>query len=312
MPSFRRVASLDLGSNSSLLWIGDVSASGTLHTRLDLARITGLGRGLYRGLPLRSDARARVLEALEEYRPLLEQQGVEEVFAVGTAAWREASDGPRFAEEAGAVLGCTIEVVSGEREAQLTWLGVSGDYGRDSALAVCDPGGRSTELMWGIGAELIGLTSIYNGTLNSTTQYLLTDPPSTAEVQALFAELRERLSWLPIPDEYPHTLIGVSATAISYGSMALELSSWAPDRVEGYRLTRAVLDALVLRLASLDLAARMDVPGLDPLRADSIVAGGVILQACLEAVKSDALVVSSLGLRHGRVREAFQNGTLSF
>lgn len=307
----RRVASFDLGSNSSLMWIGDVLEDGTLKTVLDLARVTGLGRGLYKGLPLRADAKARVTEALEDYRSVMERYAVEKVYAVGTAAWREAFDGPHFAEEAGRVLGHPIEVVTGKREAQLTWLGVTSAFSLDRALAVCDPGGLSTELMWGVGDDLEGLTSLTWGTLNCTTEFLKEDPPTPESLTALREQLRESLSWIPIPFEYAHTLVGVSATATCYASMALELSTWAADRVEGFRLSQERLAELVAKLATLDLEARMEVPGLDPLRADVIVAGGLILGACMELVQSPEVVVSNLGLRHGRVREAYESGTLN-
>jgi exopolyphosphatase / guanosine-5'-triphosphate,3'-diphosphate pyrophosphatase len=286
-----RVGVVDLGTNSTRLLVADVDGE---HVE-DVVRrtaITRLGEGVderRRLLPLPA---ARVRNVLADYRRELEQLGAERVLAVGTSAVRDAENGEAFLGEIEWSYGFATRLVSGEEEAELTRRGVANGRGLVNGTLVLDVGGGSTELI--TSGDRV---SVDVGSVRLTERHLCSDPPAADELAAAARDVREAL-----PELDPSDAIGVAGTVTTLA--ALELGGYDRDRVHGHRLARAAVEAQLERLASLTLAERRELPGLEPERAPVIVGGAMVVREVLERYGLDGLEASERDLLHGAALEA--------
>jgi exopolyphosphatase/guanosine-5'-triphosphate,3'-diphosphate pyrophosphatase len=293
-----RVASIDVGTNTILLLVAEGRADG-LRAIADRCRIEGLGRGVDRTGLLDEEAIGRALDAIREYGHVIRDARVDRVAAVGTQALREATNGARFLDPAAALLGTPIEVIEGRREAELAFHAVVRSFPSlaEGPLLVCDVGGGSTEIIHGERGAIRSLVSVPIGSVRMTERFLHGDPPTPSEVQALYAALDEILAPLPLPSGAP--LVGIAGTVTTLGAVALALAPYDPERVHGLRLPRAEVERQIARYLALPLADRKRVPGLEPKRADTIIAGAAIVDRVMARAKVDEIVVSDRGIRWG-------------
>lgn len=300
-----RAAALDIGTNSQLLLVVEADSAGR-RTICDLAVVTRLGEGIEHSNRLRSEAIARNLEQLASYKRKLDELSVERVVAVGTMCLRRAQNASEFIESAAREIGIQIEVVSGEEEARLTYRGVSSNLPDDCQRPlVFDLGGGSIEFVMGNRERLLKRLSLEAGAVLMTERFLHSDPARASEMQALsdhlVADVLEPLRAIGDFD----LLLGVGGTVTSLGAMHLGLRSYDRDRIQGLQLTVRDISAQVEQLAGLDLAGRQQLAGLDPKRADIILAGALIVRDVCRLSGAGALTISDRGLRHGLLRERF-------
>jgi exopolyphosphatase/guanosine-5'-triphosphate,3'-diphosphate pyrophosphatase len=281
-----RVGVVDLGTNSTRLLVADVD-DGNVEELERRTEITRLGEGVDERRKLLPLPIARVRNVLAEYRRELERQGAERVLAIATSAVRDAENGEAFLGEVEWSYGFTTRLLTGEEEAALTCKGVANGRPLDNATLVLDIGGGSTEL-----STAARCVSLDIGSVRLTERFLRSDPPTPDELNACAAAVRKAL-----PALGPSRAIGVAGTITTFA--ALELGGYDPERVHGYRLTREGVQAQLHRLASLPLAERRQLPGLEPERAPVIVAGGVIIEEVLRRYGLDELEVSERDLLHG-------------
>jgi exopolyphosphatase / guanosine-5'-triphosphate,3'-diphosphate pyrophosphatase len=281
-----RVGVVDLGTNSTRLLVADVD-DGHVEEIERRNEITRLGEGVDERRKLLPLPIARVRNALTEYRRALEAQGAERVLALGTSAVRDAENGEAFLGEIEWSYGFTTRLLTGDEEATLTCKGVAngGPLGDDTL--VLDVGGGSTELI-----TLARSVSLDIGSVRLTERFLSSDPPTRQELDACGSAVRKAL-----PALGPRKAIGVAGTITTLA--ALELGGYDPERVHGHRLTRSGVQAQLARLASLPIAQRRQLPGLEPERAPVIVAGAVIVDEVLRRYGLDELEVSERDLLHG-------------
>jgi exopolyphosphatase/guanosine-5'-triphosphate,3'-diphosphate pyrophosphatase len=286
-----RVGVVDLGTNSTRLLVADVDDGHVdeVERRTDITR---LGEGVDKRRKLLPVPIARVRNVLAEYRRGLDAQGAERVLAIGTSAIRDAENGEAFLGEVEWSYGFKARLLSGDEEAELTARGVANGRRLDEDTLVLDIGGGSTELI--TAAKRLSLDI---GSVRLTERFLASDPPTREELNACAAAVREAL-----PELEPKHAIGVAGTITTLA--ALELGGYDPEQVHGYQLTRDAVEAQLERLASLPLAERRELPGLEPERAPVIVAGAVIVDEVLRRYGLDELEVSERDLLHGAALEA--------
>jgi len=286
-----RVGVVDLGTNSTRLLVADVDGT---HVEEVSRRtnITRLGEGVDERRKLLPLPVARVRNVLSDYRRELEQLGAERVLAIGTSALRDADNGEAFLGEVEWSYGFATRLLSGDEEAELTRRGVSNGRVLPDETLVLDVGGGSTELT--TAAER---TSLDVGCVRLTERHLHSDPPTAEELRAAAAAVRAAL-----PDIEPQEAIGVGGTLPTLA--ALELGAYDRDAVHGHRLSRVEVERQLERLASLPLAQRREVPGLEPERAPVIVGGVVIVREVLDRYDLDGIEVSERELLHGAALEA--------
>jgi len=286
-----RVGVVDLGTNSTRLLVADVN-DGHVDEVARRLTITRLGEGVDERRKLLPSPVARVRNVLSDYRRELEELGAERVLAIGTSAVRDADNGEAFLGEIEWSYGFKSRLLSGVEEAELTRRGVANGRAIGDETVVLDVGGGSTELITAHDRVSIDL-----GCVRLTERHLHSDPPEREELDAAALAVREAL-----PDWSPRDAIGVAGTVTSLA--ALELGEYDPERIHGYRLSREFVDRQLERLASLPLAERRELPGLEPERAPVIVAGAVIVREFLDRYGLDELEASERDLLHGAALEA--------
>jgi len=307
-----RLASLDLGTNTFLLLIAEMTAE-QITPVVDRETIVRLGKGVDVAGNLNAAAMQRGYACLQEYAALARQQNVEKIFAVGTSALRDAANRAEFLDAALAQTGVRIEVISGEKEARLTFAGtISNKTNLPGPLAVLDIGGGSTEVV--IGEAVLFSTpenslqarSADIGSVRLTERFIQNDPVQPEEVMQLrrHAETVMRATWPAASLAPVKMLIGTAGTITTLAAMAQAMGEYDAARIDGYMLTRQKLGELIMALRQRSVAQRCELPGLSAARADVILAGAIILETFLDIYKFPELLVSDRGLRFGVLVEA--------
>jgi exopolyphosphatase/guanosine-5'-triphosphate,3'-diphosphate pyrophosphatase len=298
-----RVGVVDIGTNSTRLYVADVE-DGRVAAELERRSIvTRLGEGVDTTGRLGEEPMGRVFAVLDQYRSALDELGVEGTTAVLTSAVRDAENGAEFSRAVRDRYRLEARTIPGEEEARLTYLGATSERPASGTgpVVVIDIGGGSTEVVIGEGEELRFHHSMQVGVVRFTERYLHTDPPHPDELTQLAAEVRAVVD-IEVPLEFrrtTETAIAVAGTATSLAAIDLELDPYDPDRVNGHRLPLGECELLLARLAALPLEKRRHVVGLDPDRAPTIVAGVVILVETLRAFEIDEVEVSEHDILYG-------------
>jgi exopolyphosphatase / guanosine-5'-triphosphate,3'-diphosphate pyrophosphatase len=302
------VAVIDIGTNSTRLLIADVDPStGAVEELLRRSRVTRLGEGVDSGGSLSEEAIARVLRTLADYRDAIDSHRCKANLAVLTSAVRDASNGASFAARVRDEYGFDARILTGEEEAQLTFLGaMSGRPIEDRPAAteptvVIDIGGGSTEFVVGLGRTAGFHVSLPAGVVRMSERHIHSDPPAPEELQSLALDTRAIfLDGLPPQERAPVKCgIAVAGTATSVAAIDQELDPYDPARVHGYPLGLATVELLLARLADMNEARRRALVGLHPDRAPTIVAGLILLAEAMRAFELDQVEVSEHDILHG-------------
>lgn len=304
-----RVAVVDIGTNSTRLLIAEVDREdGSVRELLRRSEVTRLGDGVDAAGALSEKASQRVFGRLAEYHEAIDRAGCEATMAVLTSAVRDASNGSEFAARVREDYALDARVLSGEEEAQLTFLGAMSARPQPSAgdasgepTVVIDIGGGSTEFVVGRGRAAGFHVSLPVGVVRMSERHVRSDPPAPHELQALAADVRATLlDGLP-PEERAAVRrgIAVAGTATSAAAIDMALDPYDSARVHGYGLLAATVELLLARLADMDEAARRKVRGLNPDRAPTIVAGMIVLGEALRAFELEQVEVSEHDILYG-------------
>jgi exopolyphosphatase/guanosine-5'-triphosphate,3'-diphosphate pyrophosphatase len=223
--------------------------------------------------------------------------------AVMTSAVRDAANGAQFADAVRERYGLTGRTLSGDEEARLSFLGATSTRAGDGALLVIDIGGGSTEMVEGAGGEVEFHVSTQVGVVRHSERHLRSDPPTAGELAALTEEV-ERAFAAAVPAR-ERALVAAAVAVAGTATQAAGVDRGAEGLdVEGHRLSAERLRAMLEQLASLPLERRREVPGLDPDRAPTIVAGVVILVEAMRAFDLDRIAVSEHDILYGAALEA--------
>jgi exopolyphosphatase/guanosine-5'-triphosphate,3'-diphosphate pyrophosphatase len=303
------VATIDIGTNTVLLLVARAGTGGRdVEVVEERAEITRLGRGIGGDGRLGTQGIERTLEALRAFAAAARQHGAR-LAVVGTEALRRAPNAADFLVPAQAILGVPVEVIDGAREAALTFAAVAAAFpdARTGPITVVDIGGGSTEIVIALDGEPSYRTSLPLGSVRLTERCIQHDPPQPSEVEAVARAVDEALSPVPFPPGGA-PLVGVAGTVTSLAAMALELATYDSARVHGHGLSLADLQRQIARLTQATAAEREAMVGLDPKRADVILAGAVILDRIARAAGSTAVRVSDRGIRWGLLQEILEAG----
>lgn len=305
----RRVAAVDLGTNSARLLVAEVGGSGagegtglvTLDRRM---RITRLGQGVDASRRLHPDAIARNLAVLREYREALDAFGVEAVRVVATSAARDSTNRDEFFNPAAGILGVGPELLSGEEEAALSFAGATAGLTEPAPYLVVDVGGGSTEIAAGTDHPEASV-SLDVGCVRVTEAYLHSDPPTPEELSAAVTVVRDHLN--DAEQAVPgmagcRTLLGLAGTVTTMAAIEQGLPRYDRDAIHHFRLTRSAAEDIFRTLATEPIEERRHNPGLEPERVDVIV-GGVIVVVCVmrqfgfeEMLVSEADILDGLAM----------------
>lgn len=307
----RRLGAVDIGTNSVRLLVADVEGAGADATVTTIDRrmtITRLGQGVDGERRLHPDAIARTLAVLDQYGAAARDLGVEAMRATATSAARDSSNRDALFDPADAALGVRPELLSGEEEARLSFLGATASLAAVGAAApylVVDIGGGSTEFVLGTDAP-VGLISIDVGCVRVTEQFLHSDPPAPEELSTAVTMVRDHLTDVEraIPElREARTLVGLAGTVSAVAAVEQGLHEYDRDRIHHFRLTKAAVEDVFRTLATESAADRSHNPGLEADRVDVIVGGVAVLATVLRTFGFDELLVSEEDILDGLVRD---------
>lgn len=294
-----RIAVVDIGTNSTRLLVADVNGRVSEVERRSI--VTRLGRGVDSSGQLSSEAIDDVCDAVGEYIALYEPLRPDRVEAIATSAVRDAENSSAFIAELRERFALDARILDGAEEARLTYRGACSEVPPSDRTLVIDIGGGSTELVVGSGDQVGFFASLQAGTVRHTERHLLDDPPAAAELDALAGDVRELIA-AELGDEpiaRADAGIAVAGTPTSLAAIDQELDPYDPDLVHGYRLRLEPIQRMCSLLAAKPLAERLEVTGLHPGRAPTIVAGVVILLEVMRAFGLDEVEVSEHDILYG-------------
>lgn len=317
-----RVAGLDLGTNTFLCLIADVDvATGAMQVVQDEVRIVRLGQGVSATKELHPEALARAETAFSEFRTFIHGANCERVLAVATSATRDAKNG-HLLVELGERYGIPIKVISGEREAELTFQGAI-EPSWKGTTAVIDVGGGSTEIIFGDRNGILIRFSANVGSVRLTEKFVTAHPIVQHELLELTENARQeiasgmtialksfngqRAGGLVSPEppldleELMRRTTNVVAVAGTPTTLAAvqQGEAFVARNIHGHRLSLEALNKMITELASLTVAERSSLGGMEPKRADVIVAGAVCLSEAAKLLRTNSIQVSIRGVRFG-------------
>ncbi|MGN6217252.1 MAG: Ppx/GppA phosphatase family protein [Solirubrobacterales bacterium] len=299
----KRVAVIDVGTNSTRLLVADVDR-GRVSPVERRSTVTRLGRGVDLSGHLAHEAIEDVCTAIGDYVGILGELGAETVETIATSAVRDADNGSAFIAELRERFALSARVLDGEEEARATYLGATSEQPPSEPTLVVDIGGGSTELVVGTGNEISFHDSLQAGVVRHSERCITHDPPTAGELEALAAGVRGLVLGSVGEGIEAERAIAVAGTPTSLAAVEMELEPYDPARVHGHVLALPSIQRMLSRLASAPLSERVEIPGLHPDRAPTIVAGVVILIEAMRAFGLEAITVSEHDILYGTALSA--------
>jgi exopolyphosphatase / guanosine-5'-triphosphate,3'-diphosphate pyrophosphatase len=298
-------AVIDVGTNSVKFHIGERRADGSWVTIVDRAEVTRLGEGIAETGDIAPAAIERTVAAIAGMTDEAQRQRASALVAVGTAGMRSASNSEDLIARVRERSGVTIEVIPGEEEGRLAYLAAKAGVGlADERLVVFDTGGGSTQFTFGRGGNVDEQFSLNVGAVRLTTQFGLADPISRERLEAALVAIAAefgRLDGVAPPEAF----VGMGGAVTNMTAVMHGLATYDPDVVQGSVLGRAEVDRQIELFRTRDAEARRGIVGLQPRRAEVILAGACVVRTVMDKLGRDALTVSDRGLRHGVLLERF-------
>jgi exopolyphosphatase / guanosine-5'-triphosphate,3'-diphosphate pyrophosphatase len=294
----KRVAVIDVGTNSARLLVADVVGREVEKVERR-STVTRLGRGVDLSGRLSAEAVEETSAAIGGYLEAARELEVVLVEAIATSAVRDAANGGAFVAELRERFALSARVLDGEEEARLTYLGASSEEEPRVPTLVIDIGGGSTELIIGREDEIAFHTSLQAGVVRHSERHIASDPPTAAELEALAGDVRGLIETASAEAPDPEAGIAVAGTPTSLAAIELELEPYDPERVHDHVLGLRSIQRMLSRLASVPHAERTGIAGLHPDRAPTIVAGVVILVEAMRAFGLEQVTVSEHDILYG-------------
>jgi exopolyphosphatase/guanosine-5'-triphosphate,3'-diphosphate pyrophosphatase len=301
----QRFAVIDCGTNSIKFHVGERLSDGSWRTLVDRAEVTRLGEGLDDSGEIGPEPLERAATAIASMVEEARKHDVRAIAAVGTAGLRMARNRQAVVDAVRERAGVTIEVIPGDEEARLAYVAAEESLGlREGATAAFDTGGGSSQFTFGHGRQIDEQFSVDVGAVKYTERFGLDKVVEASVVDEARTAIAADLSALdgrPKPD----ALIGMGGGITNITAVKHELATYDPDRVHGTVLDRAELERQIELYRSRDADGRREIIGLQPKRAEVILAGACIVDTVLDRLGMDALTVSDRALRHGVLAERF-------
>ena len=278
-----RVGIIDLGTNSVRFDIHLLSAgkkAKPLHREKLMVR---LGQGVFLNGKLDSLAMKRTLEAFQNFKFTAEKYKVDKMVAFATSALRDAQDRDKFIEKVEKKTGITIRILSGKEEANLISLGVLSyeTSKKKRPFALIDIGGGSTEISICKGKQILFSESFNLGTFRMQQMFLKTSPPKPEQIEGMRKHIRTMILPRILSDEWPKVDV-----AIGSSGTIRALAQLAKEKENAKSFVRGELKDIVQRMIPLTTSELINLPGMEARRVDMILAGAILLEECLLALKA--------------------------
>ncbi len=296
----KRIAAVDCGTNTILMTVGEVDSSGEMRILADEHFIARLGEGLNENGVISDEAFERAAKIFEKYRSICDSFGVAGVTTCATSAMREAKNGPEVRRRLSEIIGGEFEVISGEKEAELSFAGAVETPKKSLAI---DVGGGSTEIVFGQDFKATKRVSMKIGAVKLTEEFLNNPPLSLESISATRLKILSELDIADFSDEFVR-VYGIGGTPTTIAAVAQNLKDFERDKVHGFVLKKDKLNEVFELFARSTVEEIIEKYKVAPKRADVIAAGTLIYKTVCEKLNVEETIVSAKGLRYGILNSA--------
>ena len=300
-----RYGVIDVGTNSVKFHVAEQTSDGVWRAVVDRAELTRLGEGQEPNGEISEEAMERTGTAIAAMVEEARQSRARAIVLVGTAALRTASNRDDVIDHIRKRTGFTVEAISGEEEARLAYLAVKAELGLDpGSIVVFDTGGGSSQFTFGERDEVVERFSLPVGAVRYTETFGLDDAVESDVLASALEAIANDLGTLDGRPP-PEALVAMGGAVTNLTAVYHRLATYDPDVVQGTILDREEIDRQIEMYRTRGTDARRSIVGLQPKRADVILAGACIVRTVMEKLGQETLTVSDRGLRHGLLRERF-------
>ena len=295
-----RVAAIDCGTNSIRLLIADIPGDNFKEV-LRTMEIVRLGQGVDQNKAFQPDAIARTLSAVRLFKDHIASKGVEKIRFCATSATRDATNRNLFIDGVREILGIEVEVISGEEEAELSFIGATKELRQsDSPFLVVDIGGGSTEFVFG--SEKVDFAKSVNiGCVRMSERHLNTQPPSMAQIAQAIVDIDIAITQAAavVPITTAKTLVAVAGTATTVAAAALELTDYDRHMIHLSRISASNVHKVAASFQSMNKDQITSLGYMHPGRVDVITAGSLVLSRIMAATGASEFVASESDILDG-------------
>lgn len=303
-----RVAAIDCGTNSIRLLIADIE-DGVLTDVVRTMVIVRLGEGVDKTGQFSQDALKRTFAAIDTFAQLISQHKPEHIRFVATSASRDVSNRQEFSDGIRARLGVDLDVISGDEEAQLSFLGATADLVKSAnppqaPYLVVDIGGGSTEFVLGT-TKPNAARSTDVGCVRMTERHLRNDPPTAEQIAQATADIDAAiaLAGQTVPMAEAHSLIGLAGSVTTVAAIALGLDEYDPHAIHGSRISAQMVHEVTHNLLAMTRQERAAIGSMHEGRIDVIGGGALILARILTLTGIPEVFVSERDILDGIARD---------
>lgn len=308
----KRLAAIDIGTNSIRCIVAEVDPKGSYRVLDDEKATVRLGEGLNRTGGIASSAWQRAIEALTRMKKIVDGYGVVAIEAVATSAVRSATNGREFIAAIAEEVGIKVTIISGEEEAELAALSARHHFDMNGIRHVMmDIGGGSIEIVTALGNHIEEIYSFDLGVVFLTENFIHHDPIKRLEDRAMRKHIRATLQSVLAGERcIAQSLICSGGTMTSIAAMLVAIRREEYGTIHGYEILRSDIVHLLAMLSRKDLKARRAVPGLNPDRADIIVAGLIAVDEIMRFFDANTLKINERGIREGLILKSLRKYSL--
>lgn len=288
-----KIGAIDIGTNSMRLLVAEY-IDGKLYNREKFVNTTRIGQGVDSEGYISEEAIERNIKALKEFSDIANEKGCEYIYCIGTSALRDSKNGNEFIDLAKAETNVDVDIISGEEESNLGFIGVLQGLDDTNNILVLDIGGGSTEFILGDESGIKYAKSENVGALRMTEKFLATDPICENEFEDMSNFIEETISDTIniLKEKNIRQIVGIGGTITSVSAINQELETYFMEKIHGSKVNEKELDNILQNLKKMTLNDKKNIKGLQPKRADIITAGVRILNIIMKKLEKENIIVS--------------------
>ena len=288
-----KIGAIDIGTNSMRLLVAEY-IDGKLYNREKFVNTTRIGQGVDSEGYISEEAIERNIKALKEFSDIANEKGCEYIYCIGTSALRDSKNGNEFINLAKAETNVEVDIISGEEESNLGFIGVLQGLDDTNNILVLDIGGGSTEFILGDESGIKYAKSENVGALRMTEKFLSTDPICENEFEDMSNFIEETISDTIniLKEKNIRQIVGIGGTITSVSAINQELETYFMEKIHGSKVNEKELDNILQNLKKMTLNDKKNIKGLQPKRADIITAGVRILNIIMKKLEKENIIVS--------------------
>lgn len=288
-----KIGTIDIGTNSMRLLIADYN-NGKIENRKKHVNTTRIGQGVDKEGYISEEALQRNINALEEFANICKVEECQAIYCMGTSALRDSKNGNVFVDRAKQKTNINVEIISGNEESNLGFMGVLEGLDTDEQILVIDIGGGSTEFIVGDIEGIKFAKSENVGALRMTEKFLAKDPIDTNEFsnmsKFIYSEIKDTIDY--IKSKQIKKIVGIGGTITSLSAMNQELEVYSMEKIHNSEVSIKNIKDILQNLKQMTLNDKKTLKGLQPKRADIITAGVEILNIIMENLEIEKIIVS--------------------